>query len=285
MFTRALGAGVVGVCVSLLGCSDNGTEQSAAGGATTVAAGGGAEAGASSAGHAGSSVGGSGGASVSSAGASAGGVSGSGGVSATAGSSGAPGSSGNAGAGVAGGTGGANAGGTAGTGGASAQAGGGAGGAGNQPSCVPDGSGSITMKFSGSAPFDETRANDYTCLGTFSSAAAAAGLILRVDNPEPNPAGVVFANLPKFSAGDVGNIAFDELTFALAPGGVWSDPSSSTPDTKHCTFNVTANQALTGMPNIYRVTGSISCNAALPGLPDAMTIQKLQFVTMFSPAE
>ena len=140
------------------------------------------------------------------------------------------------------------------------------------------------MTLSSSAPFDETRGNDYTCLGAFSNAATGALLTLRIDNAAPKPYGVLFANLPKFGPGDVGNIAFDELTFALAPGGVWSDPSSTTPDTKHCTFNVTANQALTGMPNIYRVTGSITCNAALPGLPDAMTVQKLQFVTMFSPA-
>jgi hypothetical protein len=147
---------------------------------------------------------------------------------------------------------------------------------------VPDGSGSIAMTLSGSTNFDQTRGNNYTCVGSFSNATTSAGLILRVDNPDPQPYGVVIASFPQFAPGDVGNIAFDSLTFSVAPGGLWSDPNADTPDSKRCTFNVTANQALAGTPNDYRVAGSIVCTGALPGLPAAETVQKLQFVTMLA---
>ena len=185
--------------------------------------------------------------------------------------------------------GGASAGGTsaggasAGTGAASAGMAG-AGGAGDQPSCLPDNSGSITMTLSGSVPFNESRGNDYGCLNHFSNATSGAGLLLRVDNPEPKPYGVVFVDLPKLTPGDVGNIPFDMLTFAVTPGGLWSDPDAATPNTKRCTFNVTANQALVDKPGQYRVAAAISCSGALPGLPGAMTLTKLQFVTLMTPA-
>jgi hypothetical protein len=147
---------------------------------------------------------------------------------------------------------------------------------------VPDGSGSIVMTLSGSTNFDETRGNNYTCDGSFSNATTSAGLILRVDNPDPQPYGVMIGSFPKFGPGDVGNIPFESLTFSVTPGGLWSDPNADAQSTKRCTFNVTANQALQGTPNDYRVAGSIACTGALPGLPAAETVQKLQFVTMMT---
>jgi len=265
-----------------MGCGSNATQGTGAGGASAEAGRSGA-AGAIGAGQAGSAVGG-GGTSASMGGAA--GSSGAGGIG-VGGASGASGSSSGV-AGQAGGQAGGASGGTAGTGGGTAGASAGtagAGGAGDQPSCLPDGSGSITMTLSGSLTFNETRGNDYACLGHFSNAVSSAGLILRVDNPEPQPYGVVFVDLPKLAPGDLGNIPFDMLTFALTPGGLWSDPNGSTPNTKRCTLNVTANQALAGMPGNYRVAGAITCSSALPGLPAAETVQKLQFVTLVSPLQ
>ena len=141
------------------------------------------------------------------------------------------------------------------------------------------------MTFSGALSFNETRGNNYTCLANFSNASTGATFILRVDNPQPQPYGVVLGSMAKFEPGQMGSIPFDMLTFAVTPGGLWNDPSGDMPTMKRCTLNVSANQALATPPNNYRVSGTITCSSALPGFPDTMTLQKLQFVTLFTPAQ
>jgi len=280
---RVLSVSLIGVGVVVLGCSAGGTSDLESGGmgnASPANAGGGPLAGnagsAGSAGNAslggalGASGSGPGGSSGSGAGVSGAGASGAGGVNGSSGSSGA------------------SSGGSAGLNGSAGQATGGNGGGGGSTAavgCLPDGSGSITMTFAGSKSFNQTRKNDYACVGNFSSNTSAAGLILRVDGATPEePYGVVIANFSKFDPGQVGSIAFDQLNFFVTPGGVWSDPNVGTPNMKRCTFNVTANQALPGAASDYRVSGSISCSSALAGVPGAMTVQKVQFVTMLTTA-